>query len=712
MKRGKVLRIHHPTIQRALVILAAAVFASAAFGQIQPPGPSPVKINPNPASQAAPPPGGPAAAPAGAAPAGAGGEASLDVRIGQVLARNNNLSDLLQFVGAQANLQIVLDQGIQNKVTISLENPTVREFLETVLPGNGLDYVVLENGAIRVGKEADIRALKAPQVELIKKTFSTRYKDVTEIQAALESLRSPDGSIIVDPDSQQIIVTDTPQALEDMQQLIDRLDVETETRVFTIKYANAQEIADQLTGVINTVEGELFVDYRNNQIIITDTPERLDRAQAIIEQLDTELTIRVIPLSFALPEDVMPLIEGLLTENGYVDFDPRTSRLIIQDIPSIVDQAIRLIKEIDIAPQMVYIESDIVQINQDRSFTLGTTAAFGKDIGAGGNPSSPSTEGATSFFSFNPFLTTSGSGLTLMDVRQGSYRFQIDAMVEKKQAEVIASPRLLIEDAGMGSFVLGSQEPFSVRQQGYGGGYYGGGGYGGDYFTQQFREVGTTMNLEVYASESGYVEMYIDMEDTRSRRVQLSNLGDGLAVDGSFITTNVTVKSGRTVVLGGIINRSKNDSHTGVPIISSIPIVGNLFKSKNSSSTKQKLLIFITPTIVNIDDPYDFAMVDNLQHIQDLQQHGATKFIETTVDKKFLDWSNEDKNEQEAVQEAVQEALQKSGEKNGSATSQSKTQNGKRSNSKTKSAKEKAPPVKDQLDNGIIRTYSDKSSNR
>ncbi|MEW6237599.1 MAG: secretin N-terminal domain-containing protein [Candidatus Omnitrophota bacterium] len=706
------MRIQYPTIQRALFILAAAVFAgAAAFGQIQPPGPAPVNIN-APAPQGAVPggpggaPGGPGAAPAGA---GAGGEASLDVRIGQVLARNNNLSDLLQFVGAQANLQIVLDQGIQNKVTISLENPTVREFLETVLPANGLDYVVLENGAVRVGKEDVIRALKAPQVELVKKTFSTRYKDVAEIQAALESLRSPDGSIIVDPDSQQIIVEDIPQVLEDMQQLIDRLDVETETRVFTIKYANAQEIADQLVGVINTVEGELFVDYRNNQIIITDTPERLDRAQAIIEQLDSELTIRVIPLSFALPEDVMPLVEGLLTENGYVDFDPRTSRLIIQDIPSIVDQAIRLIKEIDIAPQMIYIESDIVQINQDRSFTLGTSAAFGKDIGAGANPSSPSTSGATAFFSFNPFLTTSGTGLTLMDVQQGSYRFQIDAMVEKKLAEVIASPRLLIQDAGMGSFVLGSQEPFSVRQQGYGGGYGGySSGYGGDYFTQQFREVGTTMNLEVYASESGYVEMYIDMEDTRSRRVQLSNLGDGLAVDGSFITTNVTVKSGRTVVLGGIINRSKSDSHSGIPIISSIPIVGNLFKNKSSSSTKQKLLIFITPTIVNIDDPYDFAMVDNLQHIQDLQQRGATKFIETTVDEKFLDWSNEDKNEQEAVQEA----LQKGGEKSVSTASQSKTQNGKRVGSKTKTTKEKAPPAKEQMENGIIRTYSDKSSNR
>ena len=150
----------------------------------------------------------------------------------------------------------------------------------------------------------------------------------------------------------------------------------------------------------------------------------------------------------------------------------------------------------------------------------------------------------------------------------------------------------------MGSFTLGSQEPFATRQQ-YG--YYG--GTGGDYFTQQFREVGTSLMLEVYASEAGYVELYISVEDTRSRRVQLANIGEGLAIDGSFIDTSVTVKSGRTVVLGGIINRRNEDSRSGVPVLSSIPILGALFRQKSSSSTKQKLLVFITPTIVSVDDP-------------------------------------------------------------------------------------------------------------
>ncbi len=591
------------------------------------------------------------------APAEEEDESGLNKRIqGPVEARGIQLSEILGILQAESGLQMVLDKGVDPQVTFNLQNPTVREVLQTVLPANGLDFVTLDTGVVRIGNEGDIADLKMPEVELMSRTFSPQYVDIEQLQSALDGLRSQNGRVIIDPDTRKIIVTDLPEVVEEMSQLIQQLDVRTETRVFPIKYANAQEIADQLEGVISTAQGELFIDYRNNLIIITDTPERLDMAQAIIEQLDIELEFKVIPLAFALPEDVIPIIEGLLTENGYVDFDPRTSRLFLQDIPSIIDQIVKLIQELDLPNQQVYVEADIVQINTGKSLSFGTSAAFGSDIGAGGNPAAPSISSTTGsdFFTFNPFLTTSGEGLTLMDVRQGSYRFQINALVEKREAEIIASPRLLIQDGQVGSFNLGSQEPYSTRSYGgYGGGYYGGGGYGNDMYTQNFRDVGTTLQLEVYASEAGYVEMYIGMQDTKPRRVQLSNLGEALAVDGSFIDTAVTIKSGRTVVLGGIINRSTEKSHSGVPILSSIPILGALFRNKSSSSDKKKLLIFITPTIVNIDDPYSFAQVDNIQHVKELQQKGATGFIETEVADKYLDWSDEVENEQQAIERAM-----------------------------------------------------------
>lgn len=614
--------------------LAMLMTASLAFGQATTPA--------QPAAE-------PAAQPA--APTQQGGT-GLDYQIqGPVQFVNQDLDFLLAMLQSESGVQIVKGDGIKKTVTFNLMNPTVRQVLDTVLPPLTLDYTVNDSGVVYVDTTEKIKQATQPLVELVKRTFSPRFVDVTQLQEAIGNLKSSNGQIIIDPDSQKIIVTDTPEVVEAIEQMIQQLDVQTEMRVFPIRYGNAQEIADQLQGVINTIEGELFVDIRNNLIIIKDTRDRLDAAQAIIEQLDVEVEIRVIPLAFALPDDVLPIIEILLSENGYIDFDPRTSRLIIQDIPSILDQITELIDQLDIATQQVYVEADIVQISNDKSFKFGTKADFGEDIGQGGDPSSPGVGSTTgsAFSSFNPFLSTSSGGLTLLDVNQGTYRFQIDMMVSREKAEVIASPRLLIQDGGIGSFNLGSQEPFATRQQNS---YFGSGG--DSFYTQQFRNVGTTINLEVYASEAGYIEMYINIEDTRARRVELANLGDSLAVDGSFIDTSVTVKSGRTVVLGGIINRSNSESRSGVPILSSIPILGGLFSNKSKDSEKQKLLVFITPRLVNIDDPYDFAQVDNVQQLKTLRNSGATGFLETDVDDTYLDWTNEEDNEQQAILDALE----------------------------------------------------------
>ncbi|MBZ0258702.1 hypothetical protein K8I31_21735, partial [bacterium] len=302
--------------QRALLMWGLAILATASFAFAQETKPAqPVAGQPN----------------QNAAPKQQGGT-GLDFQIqGPVQFVNQDLDFLLAMLQSESGVQIVKGDGIKKNVTFNLMNPTIRQVLDTVLPPIGLAYTINDSGVIYVDTQEKIDQATKPLVELVTRTFSPRFVDVTQLQDAIGNLRSSNGQIIIDPDSQKIIVTDTPEVVEAIEQMIQQLDVATETRVFPIRYGNAQEIADQLQGVINTIEGELFVDIRNNLIIIKDTRDRLDAAQAIIEQLDVAVDIRVIPLAFALPDDILPIIETLLSENGYVDFDPRTSRLIIQD---------------------------------------------------------------------------------------------------------------------------------------------------------------------------------------------------------------------------------------------------------------------------------------------------------------------------------------------------------------------------------------------
>ncbi|GEM_PF-2126302 len=607
------------------------------------------------------PPGSPPSegAAAGGADAGAAGGdtgggktggGGLDTRLsGPIVASQTDLSQMLTLIGAEAGIHFTIDQGINPKVTFSLENPSVREILDTVLPGQGLDYLVTEGGNIRIGNEPVIKALKQGEVQLVTQTFRPNYVNIDALKETLSGIRTEAGQLIFETDSNRIIVKDTPEAVAEMEKIIAELDIQTETRVFEIEHADVQAVADQLQGVINTQEGELIVDERNSLLIITDTVDRLDQAEAIIEQLDKDLEIRVFPLKFTDEYNIdfiIGLLEPMLSASGFIEYDLRTMRLIIQDTPSRLDKIAKLLEELDIATLQVYLEVDIVQVNKVDELNLGTEMAIGKES-AGVEIGT-----TTAQFSLDPFASIGSSGITFTDISDGRYKLAIEAMVREDKAQVIASPRLLAADDAPAYFNLGSEEPYSVRQRGYSGGYgYGGygGGYGGDYYTQRSRPVGTILDIIPHVSEAGYIDMEISVEDSSADRVDMGNDQQGLRVHQTLIETRVTVKDRRTVVLGGVINRKTNDGKSGVPFLRKIPVIGAAFGNTSSSDQKTKLLIFITPTIVNIDDPYDFAFVENTERIRQLREGGAMDFMEANVDKSLLDWSDEIPHEKEDV---------------------------------------------------------------
>ena len=573
-----------------------------------------------------------------------------------MLAQESDLSQIMTLLGAETGLTFTIDKGITARVTFQLQNPTVRDVLETILPGQGLDYHLTDGGTIRIGTAAVIQQLKQGPAELITQTLIPTYVSIEILKEPLTSVKTDQGQLIFEPDSNQIIITDTPDAIAEMEKILAELDTTTETRVFVLEHADVATVVEQLEGVINTQEGDLVVDERLGLLVITDTIDRLDRAEAIIEQLDKDLETRVFPLKFTDEYNIdiiLGLLEPLLSEAGFLDYDLRTMRLIVRDTPSRLDKMADLIERLDIPTLQVYLEVDIVQINDVHEMELGTELAIGRD--SSGVEIGDVTGAAT--FSLDPFVSIGASGITFTDISDGRYKLQIDAMVRSNKAQVIASPRLLVADDQPAYFNLGAEEPYMVRSYGGYGGYggygqqqqqYGDYGYGGGQYTQRSRPVGTIVDIIPHISEAGYVDMEISVEDSSADRVDIGGQ-QGLRVHQTLVETRVTVKDRRTVVLGGVISRKLSDNKSGVPFLRKLPILGALFGKVDVSDKRAKLLIFITPVIVNIDDPYDFAFVENTERVRQLREGGAFDFLEADVDQSLLDWSDELPYESEEV---------------------------------------------------------------
>jgi hypothetical protein len=102
------------------------------------------------------------------------------------------------------------------------------------------------------------------------------------------------------------------------------------------------------------------------------------------------------------------------------------------------------------------------------------------------------------------------------------------------------------------------------------------------------------------------------------------------------------------------------------------------------------MLVFITPRLMNIDDPYDFAQLDNIKRVLELQSAGATEFADSKVADEYVDWSNEEENEKEAIQSYLQE------------------QGLEDLSVEKRTVNQKEPSKKDQLESGVMQMEPEK----
>ena len=543
-----------------------------------------------------------------------GGEAlaeGLSVVIPRLSVNATDIKAFLNLLAKPANMSFLTTAAVKGQVTVQLNDVTVKEVLDLVLPQYDLAYEIKGN-VVNVMTKAEWDAIHPTIIELINKTFKPQYTRVENLQAALSGVRSKDGKLIVDKSSQQIIVTDTPEVIAEMEALINSLDVEQTTRIFHIKYADVQEIQKQLAGVISADKGNLQVDIERNIIIITDVPENIEKAAKIIAEFDIEREVEIFDINFADPKDLQSLIKGYLTKEGKIDYDERTSKLVVEDIPSRIEKVRKIVAGLDEPHREIYIEAEILKLNVNDENKLGVEWQIGSGV-----TSDVTQTGVTSRFPY--YLLNGNTGFTFEDIVDGDFRVYVNAMLTSSIADILASPRLLVRNDSEAKMQVGSEEPFAVRSVN---------SYNtntsNDIYTQRSKDVGIILEVKPHITSNGYVDMEIVLEDSSAAQVNLGSI-TGLRVDKTEAETTITVKDGRTAIIGGMIKNDRSRSHTSVPLLGKIPLLKFIFGSTSYQDIKTKLVLFITPHIINLDNPYDY-----MHKYQEDETEGESGFISTS----------------------------------------------------------------------------------
>lgn len=246
-----------------------------------------------------------------------------------------------------------------------------------------------------------------------------------------------------------------------------------------------------------------------------------------------------------------------------------------------------VLRRLDVTPTQVLIEASILEVTLADDFRFGLQWFFKNNLGGG--------------LTGRGLLNTSVSGpigaaqpgfsYAVTD-RSGQIRAVLNALAQKSLLNVISSPSVLVVDNHNAQIHIGDQQPVQTATVV---------GEGGNVITTsiQFKDTGVMLNVTPSVNAGGLVSMVVNQRVTDVGAV------DDATRQRSFlqreIVSRVAVRSGETVVLGGLIRDNSTTGKTGVPVLYDIPALGPLFGRLSRNNSRTELIVLLTPQVLQDD---------------------------------------------------------------------------------------------------------------
>jgi len=399
---------------------------------------------------------------------------------------------------------------------------------------------------------------------------TAKLQDVT-VEQALDAILEANNYVY--KSKKGIIKVFTPQDALQQEQTEKLI-----SRVFFMSNGKAEDLRAVLNS-IKSARGRVEINAASNQIIVTDISEKIKEVEDAILILDRKFLTRIYNLNYADVKELQAkLLELIPKEEGEVFVDERTSSLVVRAIPETISKIDLLIENWDKRSPQVLIEAKIMEVSLDNTKGIGVNWEYQRNTG--GDDLSVS---ATL-----PASISGGGILKIGTLTEDQYQATLQFLESSTSTNILSNPRIVVIDNKEANILVGSSEPYLVTY------------IDKETNTQteetKFIDVGVKLNVTPKISKDDYITLKIHPEVSSARRV--AEVNNSLAVDTTQADTVVVVKSGKTIVLGGLIKDSLTDTVSKVPVLGDIPLLGFFFRSKVKSKVKKEIVVFITPHIL------------------------------------------------------------------------------------------------------------------
>lgn len=571
--------------------------------------------------------------------------AAAHAQQGPMITPNYKEADLGQVIEAVSQVtgrNFIVDPRVRAQVTMLSTTPmspgAFYEAFLAILQVHG--FVAVPSGdVIKILPDANARQLPANDLpdrvsatsdEIVTQVIQVRNVSAAQLVPILRPLIPQYGHLAAYPSSNMLIISDRASNVNRMVRIIQRIDTggDADIDVLRLEHASAADIVrvvNSLTsaqGAEAAVGAKVVADERTNSVLLSGESQQRLRMRALIAHLDTPLDsggdTQVRYLRYADAEKIAAKLKeqaqgtaaapgaapGAAADRSIMIWaEPETNALVITAPPKVMRSLMQVVDRLDIRRAQVLLEAMIVEVSRDASRDLGVNwivdgssddflvGLFNQPIGGvslvdvARGIDDPST------------VTAAPGGLTLGAGRQQDSGTNFAAILRALSGDgdtnIVSMPSIVTLDNEEAQIKVAQEVPFITGQ------FTNTGASNSavnPFQTIQRQEVGNILKITPKISDDNTIMVKIEQESS-SLAAAVAGAAD-LITQKRTISTRVLVDDGGMIVLGGLIEDNLTESEQRVPLLGSIPVLGELFRVRSTKLRKTNLMVFIRPRII------------------------------------------------------------------------------------------------------------------
>ena len=561
-------------------------------------------------------------------------------------------------LGDTLGLDYVIENQVPGEITLRTRSPIPRDqllpILESLLRNNNVLMIRSPNDRFFISASANVRStvpsfVSAPGPGYSNVIVPLQYISATEMAEILKPVARDDAFVRVDEGRNLLILAGTQLQLEGWLDIVTTFDVDQlagkSVGIFPLANSTVEELFEELEhilaasgpeggpGGISSMVRIMPVERLNSIMVVSPRAHYIDTVQGWIEELDSiedpasEPILQVYLVRNGNAAQLASLLSTIYGGSGsgssakggvapgmtqaksgsgsggassrnqasggggtfMLDNDVRivsddyNNSLLVYATPYEYQKVERILTKLDVVATQVLIEASIVEVTLTDDLQYGLEWAFDNNLGGG--------DSGRGLLDFGGGLQPQAGFSYTITNSAGTTKAVLNALAEDSLLNVISTPSVMVLDNHTATINVGDQQPIQSQSTVTNGGNV--------QNSITYKDTGVQLTVTPSVNDGGLVTLDIEQSVTDVGPV------DSATKQRSFnqraVKSRVAIRSGESVVLGGLIRDNETEGQSGVPVLKDIPLVGALFSTTSVSSTRTELLIFITPRVMESD---------------------------------------------------------------------------------------------------------------